>query len=101
MAAGLAHEPLVAGGQGGVDLAGVVGGQEQRFAQAGVAVFGRAAAGLGEARGVLVGDEPGEGPGRGQAGEPVGFPSRPRIWAARILPTPGTDSTMWSGSASQ
>ena len=50
----------------------VVGGQEQRFAQAGVAVFGRAAGGVGEARGVLVGDQPGEGPGGGQAGEPVG-----------------------------
>ena len=57
--------------QGGVGLAGVVGGQEQRFAEAGVAVFGRAADRVGEARGVLVGDQPGEGPGRGQAGEPV------------------------------
>ena len=72
MAAGLAPQSLVAGGQGGVGLAGVVGGQEQRLAEAGVAVFGRAAGGVGEARGVLVGDQPGEGPGRGQAGEPVG-----------------------------
>ena len=49
VAAGLAHEPLVAGGQGGVGLAGVVGGQEQRLTEAGVAVFGRAAGGVGEA----------------------------------------------------
>jgi len=69
VAAGLAHEPLVAGGKGGVGLAGVVGGQEQRFAQAGVALFGWAAGGLGEARGTLVRNQPGEGPGRGQAGE--------------------------------
>lgn len=32
VAAGLAHEPLVAGGQGGVDLAGVIGGEKQRLA---------------------------------------------------------------------
>ena len=50
----------------------VVGGQEQRLAEAGVAVFGRAAGGVGEACGVLVGDQSGEGSGRGQAGEPVG-----------------------------
>jgi hypothetical protein len=48
VAAGLAHQPLVAGGKGGVGLAGVIGGQEQRLAQAGVAVFGRAAGGVGE-----------------------------------------------------
>ena len=50
VSAGVAHEPLVAGGQGGVGLAGVVGGLEQRLAQAGVALFGRAAGGVGEAR---------------------------------------------------
>jgi hypothetical protein len=71
VAAGLAHEPLVAGGQGGVGLAGVVGGQEQRLAQAGVAVFGRAASGVGEPGAVLVRDEPRERPGRGQASEPA------------------------------
>jgi hypothetical protein len=37
---------------------GVVGGQEQRLAQAGVAVVGRAADRVGEARGVLVGMSP-------------------------------------------
>jgi hypothetical protein len=74
VAAGLAHEPLVAGGQDGVGLAGVVGGQEQRLAQAGVTVFGRAASGVGEPRGVLVRDQPRERPGRGQASEPAGVP---------------------------
>jgi len=49
VAAGVAHEPLVAGGKGGVGLAGVVGGEEERLAQAGVALFGRAAGGFGEA----------------------------------------------------
>jgi hypothetical protein len=72
VAAGLAHEPLVAGGEGGVGLAGVIGGQEQRFAQASVALLGRAAGSVGEPGGVLVGYQPGEGSGRGQAGEPVG-----------------------------
>jgi hypothetical protein len=86
VAAGLAHESLVAGGQGGVGLAGVVGGQEQRLAEAGVAVFGRAAAGLGEARGVLVGDQSGEGPGRGQAGEPLGVAEAAADLAGKDLP---------------
>jgi hypothetical protein len=52
-------------------LRGAIGDQEQRLAQAGVALLGRAAGGVGEARGVLVGYQPGEGPGGGQAGEPA------------------------------
>src|SRR5215217_7433045 len=42
VAGGVGHQPLVAGGQGGIDLAGVVSGHEQRLAQAGVALLGRA-----------------------------------------------------------
>jgi hypothetical protein len=40
---------LVAGGKGGVGLAGVIGGEEQRLAQAGVALLGRTTGGVGEA----------------------------------------------------
>jgi hypothetical protein len=79
----------------------VVGGQEQRLAEAGVAVFGRAADRVGEARGVLVGISPEKDRAAARLVNRRGSPSRPRIWAARIFPTPGTDSRMWSGSASQ
>ena len=42
MLAGVDVEAVVVGGEGGVDLAGQVSGEEQRLAQAGVAGLGRA-----------------------------------------------------------
>src|SRR6185295_16769659 len=58
-----------ADGQGGVDLAGVVGGDEQGLAQAGIAGLGRSAVAVGLAGGVGGRDQPGEGADRGQVGE--------------------------------
>src|SRR4029077_3485092 len=54
------HEPLVADGQGGGDLAGVVGGDEQGLAQAAIAGLGRSAVAVGLAGGVGGRDQPGE-----------------------------------------
>jgi hypothetical protein len=48
VAAGVAYEPLVAGGELGIDSAGPVGGLEQGGAQAGVASFGGSAGMVGE-----------------------------------------------------
>jgi hypothetical protein len=47
--AGLDHEPLVAGGEGGVQAAGVVSGQQQRLAQHRVTGLGGAAVLAGDA----------------------------------------------------
>ena len=64
------HEPVVAGGEGGVDPAGLVGGHEQGLPQRGVPGFGRWAVvavnpGCGKR-----GDQAAEGPGAGQGPEP-------------------------------
>jgi hypothetical protein len=78
----------------------VVGGQEQRFAEAGVAVFGRAADGVGEARGALVRDQPGEGLGRGQAGEAVRVAEPAADLGGEDLADPGPRQQELVGSAS-
>jgi hypothetical protein len=49
---GLDHEPVVLGGQGGVEAAGLVGADEQGLAQQRVAAFGRSAVTPGDAGGV-------------------------------------------------
>ena len=56
--AGVDHEPLVFGGQGGVDPAGLAGGHEQRLSQDRVATFGRSAVSTGQSRGVRIGTRP-------------------------------------------
>jgi hypothetical protein len=67
----LGQEAVVFGGQGGVDAAGLAGGREQRFAQNGVAAFGRASVSAGQAGRVEDGHQAGEGSGAGEGGEPV------------------------------
>lgn len=61
-------ETLVAGGEGEVDPAGLVGGQVERLAQAGVPGLGRPAVVVGDAGMVDLGDQAGEGPQTGQVG---------------------------------
>jgi hypothetical protein len=68
--AGVGHQPVVFGGQGGVEPAGVVSGEEQRLAQHGVAPFGRSTVPAGHAGGVQGGDQAGVGTDTGQRGEP-------------------------------
>ena len=91
------HEPVVAGGEGGVDLAGVVGGDERGFAQAGVAGLGESAVAVGLAGGVSGGDQAGEGADRGEVGESCCVaessedsaarrPGRRRGWIGRSRP---------------
>jgi hypothetical protein len=68
----LGNEPVVGGGQRGVDSAGMLGGVDQRVPQVGVAGLGRSnevAAGAGLVDG---GDQTGEGPHAGEVGEPLG-----------------------------
>jgi hypothetical protein len=50
--AGVGHEAVVFGGQGGVDAAGLAGGHEQCLPQDRVAAFGRTAVSIVEAGGV-------------------------------------------------
>ena len=66
------HEPVVAGGEGGVDAAGGVGGHEQGLAQRGVAGFGGWAVVAAGAGGGQRGDQAGEGAGSGEGLEPGG-----------------------------
>ena len=66
--ADIAHEPLVAGGELRIDLAGSVRGLEQRGSQACIPALGGPAGAVGETGAVVSGDKPGErsGPGQGR-----------------------------------
>ena len=66
------HEPVVAGGQGGVGPAGLIGGHEQGLAQRGVPGFGRCSVATAGSGGGQGGNQAGEGPGAGQGREPGG-----------------------------
>ena len=69
--AGVDHQPVVFGGQGGVDAAGLPGGHEQCLPQDRVAAFGRAAVSIVHTGSIEGGNQAGEGSGAGEGGEPV------------------------------
>ena len=71
MFAGVGHEAVVFGGQGGVDAAGLAGGHEQCLPQDRVTAFGRAAVSTVETRRIKNGNQAGEGSGAGEGAEPV------------------------------
>ena len=71
--AGQDHEPLVAGGERGVDAPRMVGGDEDRRAQRGVPATGRAAVAAAHPGGVERGHEPAEGAHAGEGAEAVGI----------------------------
>ena len=93
------HEPLVADGQGGVDLAGVLGGDEQGLAQAAIAGLGRSAVAVGLAGRVGGRDQSGEGADRGQVGESCWVAESSEDLGAQTRPAPGTERTIPAGSA--
>ena len=93
MFAGLGHEAVVLGGEGGVDAAGLVGGDEQRFPQDRVAGFGGAAVSTADTGGVQVGTRPVKDRAPAREANRFGSPSRPRI-AAAVTPTPGAEARM-------
>ena len=69
MLAGVRHQPVVFGGQGGVDAAGLPGGHEQCLPQDRVAAFGRAAVSIVHTGSIEGGNQAGE-LGRRRGGEP-------------------------------
>ena len=68
---GCDHEPLVAGGERGVDAPRMVGGDEDRLAQCGVAAARRTAVAAAHAGGVERGDQAAEGAHAGEGAEAV------------------------------
>jgi hypothetical protein len=99
MLASLGHEPVVAGGQGRVQAAGVVGGDAQRFAQDRVAGFGRPAVLAGHPEAVRDGTRPLKARTPARESKRLGSPSRRRICAPVIWATSGA-KVMPSGSSS-
>jgi hypothetical protein len=82
-------QPLVAGGQGGVDLAGVVGGEEQRLAQHVVTGLGDSGTFVAEAGLVDLGHQPGVVADRGQIPEPLGVAEPAQDGRGQGGPDPG------------
>jgi hypothetical protein len=76
--AGIDHEAVVFGGQGGVDASGLAGGHEQCLPHDRITAFGRAAVSIVEAGGVEGGHEAGEGSSAGEGGEPVRVAEAPQ-----------------------
>ena len=70
--AGVDHEPVVGGGEGGVEPSGLVGADEQGLAQQRVAAFGGSSVAPGDAGGVEGGHQSAEGADGGQGVEPGG-----------------------------
>ena len=93
------HEPVVAGGQGGVDAAGLVGGHEQGLAQRCVAGLGRRAVVAAGAGGGQGGDQAAERAGSGQGPEPGRVAEAGQDLRPLMAPTPGTEVMMPAGSS--
>ena len=100
MLAAVDDQAVVALGEGGVDVAGVIGGHVQGLAQRRVAGLGDPAVAVDQSGLVDLGHQPGERTNPGQVGEAVEVPGaaedRGGEDAARC---PGVEATMPSGSA--